>query len=171
MLYSHVPHILLEYCSKKNELLELHSCGWISKYYVEQKEVRPPKCIIHDFIYMMFENRQRSQVIDIRKWLSEGRKRRRLPGKTAQGMFYGGRNVFYTLIVVWNGCIHLPKLWNVYFVCFRVYKLNVNKTKKIFLYPESDSEFLISLCLSTIYAWSMIERVKCNFNHISCVFI
>lgn len=38
--------------------------------------------------------------------------------------------------------------------------IKTKKKKILFLYPESGSEFLISLCLSTIYVYDMIERVK-----------
>ena len=88
--------------------------------------------------------------------IPEGRKRRRLPEKTAQGVFYGGRNVLYTDCCCLKWMYTFTKIQEiiyVYFVHFRVYKLNVNKTKKkyiLFLYPEPGTEFLISLCLSTI---------------------
>lgn len=135
VFYSHGPHILLEYFSAVQKGMNYWTAqhGWISKYYVEQKKSDPPpkKCMIHDFTYMTFENRQNwSVVIDIRKMIPEGRKRRRLPGKTAQGMFCGGRNVLYTdfCCLKWMYTFtKIQEIVHVYFVRFRVYKINVNK--------------------------------------------
>ena len=118
---------------KKEWITELHSMVESLNTMLSKRSQTPPKkkCMIHDFIYMTFENRQNwSVVIDIRKMIPEGRKRRRLPGKTAQGMFCGGRNVLYIDFCCLKWMYTFTKIQgivHVYFVRFRVYKINVNK--------------------------------------------